>query len=116
MNMDETDKLVNQLGVMEVSFQASDAVDYNASVNIVGKTIAQKTNTRRATVEKTSVVKQTTTGTLFKIVFANLFKIHSQNWMDSATLKGENMWLNTEHCMIRIIASRPHSSMIMWLW
>ena len=79
MNMDETDKLVNQLGVMEVTFQASDAIGHNSSVNIVGKTIAQKTNTRRATVEKTSVVKQTTTGTLFKIVFANLFKIHSQN-------------------------------------
>jgi len=39
---DETDKMVKQLGSMEVSFQASDGIDCSA-LNIVGKTIVKKT-------------------------------------------------------------------------
>ena len=71
MSVDETNQLVDQLGTMDVSFQASDSIDHNASVNFVGKTVVKKTSTRKATVEKMSGVKQTTRGTLIVIIFPN---------------------------------------------
>jgi len=42
MNIDETGKLVNQLGTVDVSFQTSD-VRVDAAVNIVGRTVVKKT-------------------------------------------------------------------------